>query len=73
LGELLAAAGFSHPSELDADMIIRRNEQGVAIPLQKQLFHLDSGELLNPFPEKCLDAHFEGMGNFWLQANPAQW
>ncbi len=73
LGELLAAAGFSHPSELDADMIIRRNEQGVAIPLQKQLFHLDAGELLNPFPEKCLDAHFEGMGNFWLQANPAQW
>ena len=39
LGELLAAAGYSHTSQLDANTIVRRNENGVATPLGKNLLN----------------------------------
>ena len=73
LGELLASGGFTHTSELDANAIIRRNEDGVAVPLEKKLLHLERGELLLPDAEKHLNDHYDGLGKFWREASTTHW
>jgi glutamate synthase domain-containing protein 2 len=73
LGELLASGGFNHTSELDANAIIRRNEEGIAVPLSKKLFSLEPGELLLHDAEEHLNEHFDGLGHFWRVATPASW
>ena len=73
LGELLAAAGYSHTSQLDANTIVRRNENGVATPLGKNLLNLEPNVLLTRDAEIHLNSYFNGLGDYWSQANPARW
>jgi glutamate synthase domain-containing protein 2 len=73
LGELLTASGFSHPSQLDANVIVRRNESGIAIPMGKNLLTIEPGELLTRDAEIHLNKHFDGMGSYWSKATPAHW
>ena len=73
LSELLTAAGFSHPYQLDANVIVRRNENGVAIPLGHHLLTLQSGDLLTSDAKICLNSHFEGLGSYWSKATTAHW
>lgn len=73
LSELLCAAGYQHTRELTADVVIRRNSEGIAVPLSKSLLSLDEGELLLSDADAHLDRHFEGLGNYWLSANTQQW
>ena len=73
LGELLAAAGYSHTSQLDANTIVRRNENGVATPLGKNLLNLEPNVLLTRDAEIHLNAYFNGLGDYWSKANTAQW
>ncbi len=73
LGELLVAAGFSHTSQLDANAIIRRNEHGVAMPLGKNLLHLEPNALLTSDAENYLNDHFEGLGDYWKAASTTNW
>jgi glutamate synthase domain-containing protein 2 len=73
LGELLVAAGFSHTAQLDANAVIRRNEQGVAMPLGKNLLHLEPNSLLAVDAEKHLNDHFEGLGDYWKIASTTTW
>ena len=73
LGELLVAAGFAHTNELTANAIIRRNERGIAVPLDKNLLQLESGELLTRDAHIHLNQHFDGLGDYWSSATPAHW
>jgi len=73
LGELLTAAGFTHTNELTASAIIRRNEQGIAVPLGKNLLQLESGELLTRDAHIHLNQHFDGLGDYWSSATPTHW
>ena len=73
LGELLVAAGFAHTNELTANAIIRRNERGIAVPLDKNLLQLESGELLTRDAHIHLNQHFDGLGDYWSRATPAHW
>jgi glutamate synthase domain-containing protein 2 len=73
LGELLTAAGFAHTDELTASAIIRRNEQGIAVPLGKNLLQLESGELLTRDAHIHLNQHFDGLGDYWSSATPTHW
>jgi glutamate synthase domain-containing protein 2 len=73
LGELLTAAGFAHTDELTASAIIRRNEQGIAVPLGKNLLQLEPGELLTRDAHIHLNQHFDGLGDYWSSATPTHW
>ncbi len=73
LGELLSATGFSHTSQLDANVVIRRTESGVASPLGKNLFQLEPNELISPDAEKHLNQHFQGLGDYWKRASATSW
>jgi len=73
LGELMAAAGYSHTSQLDANTLVRRNENGVATPLGKNLLNLAPNVLLTRDAEIHLNSYFNGLGDYWSSANPAHW
>ena len=73
LSELLGAAGYQHPRDLTAESVIRRNFEGVAMPLSKTLLHLNEGELLSEEASHHLDRHFSGLGKYWQVANTQHW
>jgi glutamate synthase domain-containing protein 2 len=73
LSELLAAAGYLHPSELTSDSVIRRDEHGKAVPLSRSLLTLKSGELLSDNADQHLDRHYMGLGVTWQNASHTHW
>ena len=73
LGELLTAAGYSHTAQLDANVIIRRDEHGVAAPLGKNLLNLEPNVLLTQDAELHLNTYFNGLGDYWSRATTVHW
>lgn len=70
---LLGTAGLKHSRDITAGHVLRRNAKGQVETLSQQLFKLEPGMLNTCQAASALDVYSPGLGDIWLQANPAQW
>lgn len=73
LTEILAAAGIQHPSELNPDYIMKRDENGVAQPFSKQLMHMEVGALLNQPADEAFRGEYNYLSRHWSRSDPSIW
>ena len=73
LTEILTAAGIQHPSELNPEYIMKRDENGVAQPFSKELMHMEAGSLLDQSAEEAFKGDYQYLSHRWTRANARVW
>jgi glutamate synthase domain-containing protein 2 len=73
LSEILAAGGIQHPSELNPDYIMKRDENGIAQPFSKQLMHMEAGALLNKPANEAFKDEYQFLSHHWSRADSRVW
>jgi len=73
LTEILTAAGIQHPSELNPEYIMKRDENGVAQPFSKELMHMEAGSLLDQYAEEAFKGDYQYLSHRWSRANARVW
>ncbi len=73
VAHLLGTAGLSHPRELTAEHILRRNPQGQVETLAQILFNLEPGVLRTDEAAQALDCYAPGLSKIWFQARASHW
>jgi len=73
LSEILMAAGLSHTAELTSDLIMRRDERGVAQPFTKNLMHMEAGALIDKPLELAFSADDAYLMHAWSRAKSEVW
>jgi len=65
--ELLTAAGISNAADLSPDLIMKRDENGIAKPLSHNLLHIDAGSLLLDNGSNAFKGSYAYLGEAWQQ------
>ena len=73
LSEILMAAGLSHTAGLTSDLIMKRDERGIAQPFSKSLMHIEAGSLINQSPELAFTAEYSFLAQAWDRAKSEVW
>jgi glutamate synthase domain-containing protein 2 len=73
LSEILMAAGLSHTAELTTDLIMRRDERGIAQPFTKNLMQMEVGALIDQPPERAFSAEDAYLVHAWTKARAEVW